>query len=132
MQRKPEILYNPRDPKVRSDPYPFLARLRETEPVHRMSFGFWVVSGYEKAALLLRDPRLTSEFHRDAKWAEHRGGWNLSVLHREPGGELVQELRQRFGGKLIVNSAFLWQTSREEAMQRIEADHADAVVVGRP
>ena len=31
----------------------------------------------------------------------------LSVLHSEPGGELVQELRQRFNGKLIVNSGFL-------------------------
>ncbi|MET8981400.1 alkene reductase [Streptomyces sp. NPDC004539] len=56
----------------------------------------------------------------------------LSVLHTEPGGELVQELRQRFGGKLLVNSGFLGgQTVREEAIQRIEADHADAVVVGR-
>jgi 2,4-dienoyl-CoA reductase-like NADH-dependent reductase (Old Yellow Enzyme family) len=56
----------------------------------------------------------------------------LSVLHSEPGGELVQELRQRFDGKLIVNSGFLGgQTTREDAMQLIEADHADAVVVGR-
>ncbi|KIF73783.1 hypothetical protein QR77_06880 [Streptomyces sp. 150FB] len=77
---KPEILYNPRDPKMRNDPYPFYARLRETEPVHRTPFGFWVVSGYDEAAQLLRDPRLTSEFHRDAKWAEHRGGWNSPVV----------------------------------------------------
>ncbi|WP_405585612.1 cytochrome P450 [Streptomyces sp. NBC_01190] len=77
---KPRILYNPRDPKMRSDPYPFYARLRETEPVHLTPFGFWVVSGYDEAAQLLRDPRLTSEFHRDAKWAEHRGGWNSPVV----------------------------------------------------
>lgn len=55
----------------------------------------------------------------------------LSVIHKEPGGELIQELRRRFGGKLIANSAFLWQTTREEAIQRIEDDHVDAVVVGR-
>jgi 2,4-dienoyl-CoA reductase-like NADH-dependent reductase (Old Yellow Enzyme family) len=56
----------------------------------------------------------------------------LSVLHGEPGGELVQELRQRFAGKLIVNNGFLGgQTTREDATQLIEADHADAVVVGR-
>ena len=56
----------------------------------------------------------------------------LSVLHSEPGGELVQALRRHFGGKLIVNSGFLGaQTTRDEAVQRIEADHADAVVVGR-
>lgn len=56
----------------------------------------------------------------------------LSVLHSEPGGELVRELRRRFNGKLIVNSGFLGaSTTREEAVQRIEADEADAVAVGR-
>ncbi|MDP9904686.1 alkene reductase [Arthrobacter bambusae] len=56
----------------------------------------------------------------------------LSVLHGEPGGELVQELRRRFGGKLLVNSGFDGgQTTREQAVQRIDGDHADAVVVGR-
>ncbi|MEU1367620.1 alkene reductase [Streptomyces sp. NPDC005803] len=56
----------------------------------------------------------------------------LSVLHGEPGGELVQELRQRFDGKLLVNSGFLGgQSTREEALRRIEDGHADAVVVGR-
>ncbi|MEU5637433.1 hypothetical protein ACH47C_40395 [Streptomyces rishiriensis] len=56
----------------------------------------------------------------------------LSVLHAEPGGDLVHELRRRFDGKLIVNSGPLGgQTTREQALQQIEADHADAVVVGR-
>ncbi|MCG0283802.1 cytochrome P450 [Streptomyces sp. PSAA01] len=75
-----EILYNPRDPMLRSDPYPVYARLREKDPVHRSPFGFWVVSGYAEAAQLLRDSRLTSEFHRDAKWADHRGGWDSPVV----------------------------------------------------
>jgi len=56
----------------------------------------------------------------------------LSVLHREPAGELVQELRARFGGKLIANSGFSSPTTREEAVRLIEAAHADAVAVGRP
>lgn len=57
----------------------------------------------------------------------------LSVLHTEPGGDLVQELRRRFDGKLIVNNGPLGggQTTRERALQQIEAGHADAVVVGR-
>ncbi|MER5757599.1 alkene reductase [Streptomyces sp. NPDC002088] len=56
----------------------------------------------------------------------------LSVLHGEPGGELVQQLRQRFDGKLIVNTGFLGgQTTREDAIQLIAADQAEAVVVGR-
>jgi 2,4-dienoyl-CoA reductase-like NADH-dependent reductase (Old Yellow Enzyme family) len=55
----------------------------------------------------------------------------LSVLHAEPAGELVQELRQRFGGPLIANSGFGTVTTRAEAVQLIEAAHADAVAVGR-
>ncbi|NYJ05594.1 alkene reductase [Petropleomorpha daqingensis] len=55
----------------------------------------------------------------------------LSVLHREPAGELVQELRQRFGGPLIANSGFGTVTTRAEAVALIEAAHADAVAVGR-
>ncbi|MGX7727985.1 alkene reductase [Rhodococcus sp. 2H158] len=55
----------------------------------------------------------------------------LSVLHEDPAGELVQELRRRFGGRLIANSGFASPTTRAEAVQLIEAAHADAVAVGR-
>ena len=55
----------------------------------------------------------------------------LSVLHAEPAGELVQELRRRFDGPLIANSGFGTVTTREEAAQLIDAAHADAVAVGR-
>jgi N-ethylmaleimide reductase len=55
----------------------------------------------------------------------------LSVLHAEPGGELVQELRRRFDGPLIANSGFRSVTSREEALALIDSAHAEAVAVGR-
>ncbi|MER6692332.1 alkene reductase [Streptomyces minutiscleroticus] len=55
----------------------------------------------------------------------------LSVLHKEPAGDLVQELRRRFGGKLVANSGFSSPTTREEAVRLIEDTHADAVAVGR-
>ncbi|GAB3674415.1 alkene reductase [Angustibacter aerolatus] len=55
----------------------------------------------------------------------------LSVLHREPTGDLVQELRRRFGGPLVANSGFSSATTRDEAAQLIESAHADAVAVGR-
>jgi N-ethylmaleimide reductase len=55
----------------------------------------------------------------------------LSVLHEEPAGDLVQELRQRFGGHLVANSGFGTVTTRDEAVALIEAAHADAVAVGR-
>ncbi|WP_457026834.1 alkene reductase [Geodermatophilus sp. SYSU D01119] len=55
----------------------------------------------------------------------------LSVLHREPGGDLVQELRRRFGGHLMANSGFGSVTTRDEALSLIEAAHADVIAVGR-
>ena len=56
----------------------------------------------------------------------------LSVLHQQPAGELVQDLRTRFGGPLIANSGFGTVTTRDEAVQLIEDAHAEAVAVGRP
>lgn len=55
----------------------------------------------------------------------------LSVLHIEPSGDLVQNLRTRFGGALITNSGFSSITTREEAIDLIDDSHADAVAVGR-
>lgn len=56
----------------------------------------------------------------------------LSVLHREPAGDLVQELRRRSGTHLMANSGFSTVTTRDEAVALIEAAHADVVAVGRP
>jgi N-ethylmaleimide reductase len=56
----------------------------------------------------------------------------LSVLHNEPTGELVQDLRTRFGGTFLLNTGFGVVTTREEATALVADGHADAVVVGRP
>jgi N-ethylmaleimide reductase len=56
----------------------------------------------------------------------------LSILHHEPTGELVQDLRARFGGAFLVNTGFSVVTTREEAVALVADGHADAVVVGRP
>ncbi|PSL39573.1 2,4-dienoyl-CoA reductase-like NADH-dependent reductase (Old Yellow Enzyme family) [Labedella gwakjiensis] len=55
----------------------------------------------------------------------------LSVLHAEPTGELVQELRSRFGGVLIANSGFGTVTTKAEAERLVAEGSADAVAVGR-
>ncbi|MFD1722078.1 alkene reductase [Amnibacterium endophyticum] len=55
----------------------------------------------------------------------------LSVLHADPAGALVQDLRAHFAGPLVVNSGFGSVTSRAEATGLIERAHADAVAVGR-
>lgn len=56
----------------------------------------------------------------------------LSLLHNEPTGELVRELREQFGGPFLLNTGFSVMTTRDEAISLVENDLADAVVVGRP
>ncbi|MFJ6027925.1 alkene reductase [Pseudarthrobacter sp. NPDC092424] len=56
----------------------------------------------------------------------------LSILHHDPSGELVQDLRARFSGTFLVNTGFGVVTTRDEAAGLVSSGHADAVVVGRP
>jgi cytochrome P450 len=78
------MLFDPRDPQVRADPYPIYRRLRETEPVHRSSFGYWILSRYADVDTVLRAPGASSEFYRSRTWADRRGG---------PESPLVQSVR---------------------------------------
>lgn len=54
----------------------------------------------------------------------------LSVLHKDPAGHLVQTLRTRFGGPVLLNTGFETVTTLADAVAT--ANWADAVVVGRP
>jgi cytochrome P450 family 130 len=40
-------LYDPFDPAFHQDPYPWYQRLRDEDPVHRTSRGYWVLSRFE-------------------------------------------------------------------------------------
>ncbi len=53
-----------RDPIYRSDPYPLLAKLRETDPIHRSPIGFWLITNYQDVNMLNRDPRLGRDLHQ--------------------------------------------------------------------
>jgi len=53
-------LANLQKPEVRSDPYPFYARLRSQDPVHwDESLGFWVLTRYTDIASVYSDPRFS-------------------------------------------------------------------------
>lgn len=54
----------------------------------------------------------------------------LSILG-DAASELVQDLRTRFGGPLIVNSGFATVTTLADVEQILEAGQADLVAVGR-
>ena len=50
------------DPAFIADPYPFYRSLRETAPVAKSPMGFWLVSSYAEAAVVLRDRRFGKDF----------------------------------------------------------------------
>ena len=50
-----------RVPEIRDDPYPFYARMREEDPVHRGPFGEWIVTRYDDVAMVLNDPRFSND-----------------------------------------------------------------------
>ncbi len=70
------IFYNPLDPEVHADPYPHYRMLRKEDPVHLSPLGFWVLTGYEDVATLVRDPRLGHELQGPMEGA--------SMLFRDP------------------------------------------------
>ncbi len=55
----------------------------------------------------------------------------MSVLHADPAGALVQDLRARFGGPLMANTGFSTLTTRDDAANLVEQGAADVVAVGR-
>ncbi|MCW0232928.1 MAG: cytochrome P450 [Ferrovibrio sp.] len=55
-------LFDARNAAVIADPYPALARLRETDPVHwDARLGGWLLTRYDDIRRSLRDPRLSSD-----------------------------------------------------------------------
>lgn len=50
-------------PERRADPYAFYERLRTLDPVHRVPLGVWLLTRYDDVALVLRDPRFSSDEH---------------------------------------------------------------------
>lgn len=56
-----KVQFNPFDPAVRENPYPFYEMLREKDPVHRTLFDVVLLTRYEDVAYTLK----SSEFSRD-------------------------------------------------------------------
>jgi cytochrome P450 len=55
-------MFNPLDPAFIADPYPTYHRIRDAAPVWLSPLGFWIVTRYEDAALVLRDRRFGKDY----------------------------------------------------------------------
>ena len=56
------LVFNPLSPDFIRDPYPFYARLRAEDPMHRTPLGFFLASRNAEVADVLRDKRFGKDF----------------------------------------------------------------------
>ena len=68
------IVFNPSDPRLRVDPYPFYARLREKDPFHRCrNADGWVLSRYADVLEVLRDSAFSADERNHRRFANMAG-----------------------------------------------------------
>ena len=84
-----DVVFNPLLPEFHANPYPFYRRLREADPVHLSTFGTWILTRYDDAVMVLRDPRFGREIMGDMMEArfggtEERPAYSRSMLFRDP------------------------------------------------
>ncbi len=99
--------YNPYDPEVLENPYPFYARLRAEAPVYRLQdTDFFAVSRYEDVLQLLRHPELFSSAPIQGVMA----GGGMREMHRDPArrgrppGAMSPEAAESAGGRSLIAS----------------------------
>ena len=63
MADTPPVLYDPLDADTQQDPYPVYRRLRDLDPVHRTSQGYWVLSRFEDVFGAASDSATFSSAH---------------------------------------------------------------------
>ncbi len=84
-----KAVFNPLLPEFHADPYPFYRALREEDPVHHSPLGIWVVTRYDDAIMVLRDPRFGREGMAQMMESRlgatpGRPGYTNSMLFRDP------------------------------------------------
>jgi cytochrome P450 len=88
------VVYNPFDPAFRANPYPFYARLRQYDPVHRSPIGITVLSRYDDVSRVLRSPKVSRDVDESAadltpeaieeRASRRRRGAAKSMLNLDP------------------------------------------------
>ena len=54
------MIFDPFNPRLRTDPYGFYEELRRQDPIHRSPFGMWIITRYEDVLTLLRHPHTSN------------------------------------------------------------------------
>ncbi|MGH9181008.1 MAG: cytochrome P450 [Acidimicrobiales bacterium] len=121
-------LSSPMLPENRADPYPIYAFIRTHEPVHHAPDGTWVLTRYDHASQVLRDPR----FSTNPKWLADDTRRANDSLVRQAGTSLMMFLDPPDHNRLrsLVSQAFTPKMveGMRPRIQRLVDDLLDAVV----
>ncbi len=83
-----ELRFNPFDPVVMADPYPYYRRMRERDPVHwNDTLRIWFLTRHADVATLLRDDRFSADRTRSERFRPpppHRRRPGRSMLVLDP------------------------------------------------
>ncbi len=120
-------LTSPMLPENRDDPYPTWAFIRRHEPIHHSPDGTWVLTRYDHAAAVLRDPRFSSNPARLAGGVDQlasplrQAGANVMLFSDPPDHTRLRGL---------VSQAFTPRTvdSLKPRIERLVDELLDAVV----
>jgi pimeloyl-[acyl-carrier protein] synthase len=118
-QRQSNIVYNPRSSQLRTNPYPLLHTLRDTDPVHWSPLlGAWLLTRYQDVHTFLRRPELSKDF----RTARSGPLGNIGFLKAAPAqpSMLVLDPPDHTRLRSLVNKAFTPQAV-EALKPRIQA-----------
>jgi cytochrome P450 len=85
------LVWDPFDPAWARDPYPVYRALRESNPVHRSPFGFWVFTRHADCLAMLRDKRASSD-GRNIDATDFPAIRDRSIIDGTGAGEVLAEM----------------------------------------
>jgi len=130
-----EVLFNPLLPEFHANPYPFYHQLREKDPVHETSMGFWVLTRYDDVVMSLRDPRFGREAFEPLLAAMYgqegeQGRLPRSMLFRDPPDHtrLRTLVSKAFTPRVIEGMRSHIQSIVDRLLDKVQDAHAMDVI----
>jgi cytochrome P450 len=82
-----DLTYDPSDPRMRTDPYPVYAELRERAPYHRDRFGAPIFTRFADCEAILRSGQVSSDFRNSNEFARmQEAGEDIPMIDSLPEG----------------------------------------------
>ena len=116
----------------RTDPYPLYHQLRELAPVHRTSFGMWILTRYGDISAMLGDPRFGKSFAHQMEttigldWRDHPAVANRERSMLNLDGPAHTRLRSRVLGAFKRRSIDALRPTIEQVVEELLAPYVEA------